>query len=203
MDARRALQLLEQVTKKRKSIPLSMLAAHLKGPLEPIFIGLLTVPFLFFIVIPGISLILALVITINGVRIAEQKHVYIPKFLGKIKISSSLLQKAIRGIRKYFLPQSHTAKRTKATYSPLFLSWLSGWIICFSGILLMLPLPPGATIPPAIALVLVAVGLYRQALGWILSGGLVFILSMGALVLFLGWSAEKLYQDWPQWRQHF
>lgn len=204
MDAHQALGKLHKELGKHKTITLSAICKDLKGSLEPVFIGLISFPFLFFFTIPGLATLFGIVIGINGIRIAQQKVLYIPKFLGKRKISTSILQKWIYYIRKIIrflhriLGKAKTRSVTPA--KSLFITWLSGWLICFSGFLLAIPLPPGTNVPPAVALMMVVIGLYRKSLTWVLLGGVVFLATLVTYIFFTDYFADRFYLDFLKWK---
>lgn len=151
-----------------------------------------SLPFLLPIPIPGLSVLLGVVITISGLAITFGKPMWLPKFIADRDIEISLIE-------KIFLPTSRLLKKVEFLFKPrltlishnLGVRALSGLIIVASGILLFLPLPPGANFPPALVCALIAIGLLE-------SDGLFLLIGFGAFALkvFLIFKLYKYFSEW-------
>jgi hypothetical protein len=152
-----------------RSLTLGQLEAILQGRGFALFILLLSLPFLFPIAIPGLSVPFGLVIMFIGVRIGTGRKPALPRFILGRKISYTTLERIVKtGLRlcekmeKLVKPRMHFLQRSPAMIN------LIGAGIASGGLLLCLPLPPliplSNTIPAASILLLTAGMMERDGL---------------------------------------
>lgn len=151
---------------KGQAITIRELEQILQGRGFALFILLLSLPFVFPIAIPGLSVPFGLVIMFMGTRIALGMKPSLPQFVLRREIKYALLEKIVNvGLRlcarmeKLVRPRMHFLQRWPGMINCIGASIASG------GLLLCLPLPP--LIPfsnaiPAIAVVLLTAGMAER-----------------------------------------
>ena len=138
----------------------------------------LSLPFVFFIPLPGLSIVFGAVILLNGYRIARKKTLWLPqKYLHK-KISGNHLAKSLRKTDR-FLFWLEKYIRPRGGSHPI-LEVANGWTLALCGFFLLLPLPPGTNFLPGLAATLLSIGILEEDLLFVLLGYIAF----GANLLF-------------------
>lgn len=174
----------------RETITLGELAKLFHARDQAFLALILSVPFLFFIPLPGLSTICGFIICIIGIRIATAKPLWIPRFLARRPFSGHLLSKGLLKCRtiaakveKIVCPRGHFLHK-----HPRML-YLNGIIVAICGFLLMLPLPPGSNFPPGLASVLLCLGILEEDGLMIALGYVAFLgtLALFTLIPILGW----------------
>ncbi|MBS0653279.1 MAG: exopolysaccharide biosynthesis protein [Verrucomicrobia bacterium] len=157
---------------------------HFIGPRSRALISLIfSVPFLFFIPLPGLSTLFGFLIAVCGYSIAFNKGIWFPNWMLKKKISGKLLAQAFQK-GKIILVKIERAFRPRG----LFLSKhpvverINGFLIFFCALILMLPLPPGTNFPPGLAIFLLSIGILEEDGLFVILGYLAFL---GNLAFFI------------------
>ncbi len=152
-----------------RALSLGELEAILQGRGFALFILLLSLPFVFPIAIPGLSVPFGIVIMVMGIRIARGRKPALPAFILGRQISYPTLKKIVGvGLRfcakmeKVIKPRMHFLQRWPGMINLLGVGVASG------GLLLCLPLPPliplSNTIPAVSVLLLMAGMVERDGL---------------------------------------
>ncbi len=154
------------------------------GPRSRALISLiLSVPFLFFIPLPGLSTLLGFLIAICSYSIAFKKGIWFPKCMLKKKISGKLLCQAFQK-GKIILVKIEKAFRPRGlflTKHPL-IERFNGFLILFCALILMLPLPPGTNFPPGLSIFLLSIGILEEDGLFVILGYVAFL---GNLAFFI------------------
>jgi len=160
-------------------------AALILGPKGPALLALFfSLPFVFFIPMPGLSVILGAVILLNGWRIARQRPLWLPRFLLVKPISSAKLSHNLRR-PVHFLKKVEKWIRPRGVIfqnHPAFEA-LNGWVLAASGFFLLLPLPPGTNFLPGLAVFFLSLGILEQDLALIILGYAAALLNVVLLSL--------------------
>jgi hypothetical protein len=164
---------------------------------QALMVLVLCFPFLFFIPVPGLSIIFGAFIFFNGYRIAMNKAVWIPRYLLKKRISVRIVlktisaaQRVLKRIEKYIRP------RGKYLHSHKWIKPLNGWILAACGFFLALPLPPGTNFLPAVTASCLSLGILESdGLFISISYGL-FVVTATLYILLPIIGIEKLFQIW-------
>lgn len=149
------------------------------GTIGPVLLTLvLSVPFVFFIAIPGLSMIFGLVILIVGSRLALHRPFWIPAFLERKEISGDriihCMVKIIRFLKKI---EKYVKPRGRFHNERLLLSTFNGCILALSGFFLLLPLPPGTNFLPGLTVLLLSLGILEGDIGLIIGSYTAFFLN--------------------------
>lgn len=154
--------------------------------------GLLSLPFLFPVSIPGVSTVFGAGIVLIGLAVTLNTLPWLPKSLGDRKLESAKLRPVLeRGVRflrkidKFFKP------RLSALTAVGVMNRLNGLAIIAAGVLLMAPLGfiPFSNTLPGVAVLLLSMGVSQRD-GLIVLGGYVMI---GLTVLYFGGLAFAAY----------
>lgn len=140
----------------------------------------------------GLSAIFGLAITFVSFFIILNKDPYIPSKYGDKKIPKEHLFKFLTYAKKFLGFLSKFVKpRMKFLAKVLPVRTTSAVMIAICGFLLALPLPPGTNAPPAIAIVILSLGLLEEDYLMSLLGMILFLLNVALFgaMLILGASA--------------
>jgi len=187
---------------KGESLTLEALAEHFQTQGHALFILFLCVPFMTPIPIPGLSIIFGMLIIIAALRLHLNLSPWIPKRWRKKKLSTTLIAKisnigvkALKKIEIVTRPRFHLF-RNQAAFK-LF----NTLVFVILGLILSLPLPPGTNFPPALGIILLAIGLLEEDGIVIFLSYLVFAFNLWALfyISIHGYGAlQKLWSLWAQ-----
>jgi hypothetical protein len=130
------------------------------GERSPIFFCLiLSIPFLLFIPLPGLSTLFGAMIIFCGGALFLHRPLWLPSFFLRRTIGAVHLQKILKGAT--WLSEKIECllrERWKGFYNSLWKRRILGICIAICGFLLALPLPPGTNFPPALTLACFALG---------------------------------------------
>lgn len=155
--------------------------------------GLLSLPFLFPVSIPGVSTVFGAGIVLIGIAVTLNTLPWLPKSLADRELESAKLRPVLeRGVRllrkidKFFKP------RLSALTATGLMNRLNGLAIIAAGVLLMAPLGfiPFSNTLPGVAVLLLSMGVSQRD-GLIVLGGYVMI---GLTVLYFGGLAFTAYR---------
>ncbi len=166
--ARRLSEDLQELLRQAagRSLTVGELEEILEGRGFALFILLFSLPFVFPIPTPGLSVIFGVIIAFMGIRIAMGLKPSLPGFILKRELKYSLLEKIIKiGLRlcnkmeKVVKPRLHFFLGTSAMLKLIGLGIASG------GVQLCLPLPPVVPLSntiPAISVLLLTAGMVER-----------------------------------------
>lgn len=124
---------------------------------------ILGLPFLLPIPLPGLSILLGVVIALAGGAFAMQKPIWIPEKWRKKLLPPGVVVKVLQKARKLFGFIERFVQNRGEFYLRLRpVRVLSGIFIVLCGLLLALPLPPGTNFPPALAIILLSLGMLEE-----------------------------------------
>ncbi len=127
----------------------------------------------------GLSAIFGLVIAFVSVFIILNKKPYVPEKYANKKIPRDHLQTFFNYSKKFLGFLEKFVKPRLAFLSKILpVKTTSAFMICFCGILLALPLPPGTNAPPAITIVVLSLALLEEDNLLFLLGSVLFILNI-------------------------
>ncbi|MHA3774220.1 exopolysaccharide biosynthesis protein [Verrucomicrobiota bacterium sgz303538] len=163
------------------AVTLGQLEEILQGRGFALFILLLSLPFLFPIAVPGLSVPFGIVIMLLGMRIATGQKPSLPRFILKRELKYSTLERMVSfGLKMCQYMEKIVRPRMDFLQRWPGMKNLIGIGIASGGIQLLLPLPP--LIPfsnfiPAVSVVLLTAGLSERDGLMVLSGYIVNILA--------------------------
>lgn len=146
---------------------------------------LFSLPFVFCLPLPGLSMVFGAAILLNGVRIARKKAIWLPKKMGLKKVSGDSFAKQLRrpiGLLKkterWIHPRGTIFQRHPAVQI------VNGWFLAAAGFFLLLPLPPGTNFLPGLAVFFLSLGILEEDIAciWI---GYMSVLANIALLVFI------------------
>jgi len=170
----------------------------LRGRAYNLLMLLLALPFLLPIPVPGLSTVLGAVIAIIAARLTLGQKPWLPARLLDKKLPRKFFPTVIGGARR-FLRFLELMLRPRLLWltSPRFVQ-LHSFIIFLAAVVLLLPLPPGTNFPPALCIVLMAVGLLERD-GFFILGGYVAGILNGVFFTYFVSYAHKLIQTLWHW----
>lgn len=120
-------------------------------------------PFLTPLPLPGLSVPFGILILIVSFCMMVGIPPWVPKFLAQKKLPQAPLVKAL-GFAEKILARLEYLVRPRGAFFVRFpgIKRIAGLAIAACGALLALPLPPGTNFPPALAIVLVAIGVLER-----------------------------------------
>jgi hypothetical protein len=178
---------------RHKDLTLKELVAHVGMRAHALITLVLSLPFLLFLPLPGLSVIFGVFILINGVQIATGKKLWFPGMFLKRKMSGATLA-------KHFLTASRLVKKLEKVVKPRgkflarhpHLQILHGILLAICGFFLALPLPPGTNFPPALASALISIGVLEEDGVFIVLGYISFLLTIAFFTLLPYYGFEEL-----------
>ena len=170
----------------------------LRGRAYNLLMLLLALPFLLPIPLPGLSTVLGLVIAIIAARLTLGQKPWLPARLLDKKLPEKFFPTLLGGARR-FLRFLELMLRPRLLWltTPLLVQ-LHSFIIFLAAAVLLLPLPPGTNFPPALCIVIMAVGLLERDGLFILGGYAAFALN-GVFFTYLIIYGNKLFQTLWHW----
>ncbi|MFI5333803.1 MAG: exopolysaccharide biosynthesis protein [Chlamydiales bacterium] len=178
-----------------KELTLKELADHIGSRAQALITLFLSVPFVLFIPLPGLSIVFGIFIFINGIRIATKKRLWFPRLLLKRRIHGARLSKCFHGaerivkrLEKFTRPRGHFLIRHPR------LQILHGIMLATCGFLLALPLPPGTNFPPGLTALFLSIGILEEDGLFIILGYLFFMLTLGFFILLPIFGIQELHE---------
>jgi hypothetical protein len=170
----------------------------LQGRAYNLLMLLLALPFLLPIPLPGLSTALGLVIAIIAARLTLGQKPWLPDRLLDKKLPRKFFPTVIGGARRFlrFL-EVMLRPRLLLLTTPLLVQ-LHSFIIFLAACVLLLPLPPGTNFPPAVCIVVMAVGLLERDGLFVLGGYVAFALN-GLFFTYFAIYGQKLLQALWHW----
>lgn len=158
-------------------LSLEFLLTKLGVSSHALVIFIFSVPFLLPIPVPGLSMILGSFIALSGFYIAIRKPIWLPQAIANKKIDGVFIAKIFSTASRLLQKVEFLFKPRLADISerPVVRGFV-GFLIFVSGILLLLPLPPGTNFPPALVCALLSLGLLER-------DGLLLLIGFGVFIL--------------------
>lgn len=176
-------------------ISLNTLVSVLEDRGHAVAIILLAAPFVI-IPIPGLSTIVGLAVLMLSIGVLLGSKARLPNFIGKRNISPEGLHRIVSGTSRVLIRVEKLVKPRMEWLTGKSWHWLIGLSLIFATIALMLPLPiPGNNIPPAIGILLLALGLLERDGLFVLIGH-IYTLAMWIVLLTVAmffWEAIDTY----------
>lgn len=170
----------------------------LQGRAYNLLMLLLALPFLLPIPLPGLSTALGLVIAIIAARLTLGQKPWLPARLLDKKLPKKFFPTILGGARRFLrLLEVMLRPRLLWLTSPLLVQ-LHSFIIFLAAAVLLLPLPPGTNFPPALCIVVMAVGLLERDGLFVLGGYAAFALN-GLFFTYFAIYGQKLLQALWHW----
>ena len=174
---------------EQEELTYRQLVDHFARQGQPFFILVLSFPFL--LSAPGLSIPFGILVMIAGMRMAMGLELWIPKRWEEKKLPRSSMLKICRtalsvlsAVEKILHPRAGflTEHRT--------LQQMHGLIIAICGFLLALPLPPGTNFPPALPIILLALGMLEYDGLFVVAGYIAFLFNLFFFFFLgrLGWA---------------
>lgn len=118
-----------------------------------------SIPFLIPVPLPGLSTVFGLVIGFAGSQILLDKDPWVPKSWRRRQISTHLVTRILSLLEKILLRTEKIIKPRLKFFArhPGFVKF-NGAVISLMAALLALPMPPGFNFPPALAIIVLAIG---------------------------------------------
>lgn len=178
---------------KEKDLTLKELVGLLHARAQALITLILSLPFVLFVALPGLSVIFGVFIFFNGIRIATNRSLWFPHFLLKRKMSGATLAKGFltgakvtKKIEKFIKPRGQfLIKHPK-------LQMLHGIILAICGFLLALPLPPGTNFLPGLTSALMSIGLLEEDGLFVILSYIAFILTLAFFTILPFYGIEEL-----------
>lgn len=166
-----------------KDMSIQELAKQMEARAQAVVTLALSLPFLFFVPLPGLSIVFGVFIMLNGFRIAMKKKLWFPAFLMRKRISAYALKKTFltaekwaARIEKFVKPRGELIHK-----HPLF-ARINGIMLVLCGFFLALPLPPGTNFLPGLATLILSLGILEEDGYCLLVGHFVFTVVLGFYV---------------------
>ncbi len=174
------------------NLTLKQLVDHIDTRAQTLITLFLSLPFVFFLSVPGLSAVFGIFILFNGYRIAANKRVWFPKFLLKRKISGPLLTKCFVSAERFFkFTEKFVHPRGHFLIEHPGLIRLNGGILAACGFFLVLPI---ANFLPALAAVFLSIGILEKDGVFVVIGYIFFVLTVAFFTLLPIYGIEKLHQ---------
>jgi hypothetical protein len=162
-----------------KDVTLLQIVAHFDSSAQALLTLFFSIPFLFFIPLPGLSVVLGAFIMINGMRIALNRKPWLPEFLLKRKMPRYTFKKILSYAFTWVVKIERLVRpRGQFIQSHPFFQRVSGAVMVVSGFLLMLPLPPGTNFLPGLTTFLMSLGILEKDGRCIVVGYFCFCLTL-------------------------
>jgi hypothetical protein len=160
---------------------------RLEGRVYTLLLVVLSLPMCQPIPLPGLSTPFGVAIALLGLRFAFSQRPWMPQRLLATKLTGNFFPAVMRGgARVLGVFEKLLHPRLIGVFEPRYVRFLTGAVICFCGLLLLLPLPiPGTNMLPALTVVLTAAAFSERDGYCLVAAGLVFVVTLaffGALV---------------------
>lgn len=146
-----------------------------------LFCSVLTLPFLLPVSIPGVSTVFGLVIILIGIGVTLNRVPWLPNRLMKHKIQREHLIPALEsGAKTFTRVERWLKRRLDPMTGSTTMNRFNGFLLTFSGILLIFPfgLIPLSNTLPALAILLLAIGMLERDGYFIIAGYLTIVVSL-------------------------
>jgi hypothetical protein len=173
-----------------------------------VFCGILAVPFLLPITVPGLTTVFGVPMLLIGFAVMVSRVPWLPDRMLSHRIDAKTARQMLAKVRGWALRFEHLVRpRALALSGGLLINFVNGGLLVLAIVLLMAPLPliPLVITFPAIAIVLLCFGMAERdgiliALGWLAT--LVSVAYVGGLMVFvvyLGMHHERALEALRGW----
>jgi hypothetical protein len=174
-------------SEEHAELTLGGLMEQLQGRVYTLLLIILALPMCQPIPLPGLSTPFGVAIGLLGLRFAFSRHPWMPRRLLATKLTGNFFPAVMRGgARVLGVFEKFLHPRFVRLFQPGYVRFLAGAVICFCGLLLLLPLPiPGTNMLPALTVILAAAAFSERDGYCLVAAGLVFVATLaffGALV---------------------
>ena len=174
-------------SEEHAELTLGGLMERLEGRVYTLLLVILSLPMCQPIPLPGLSTPFGVAIALLGLRFAFSQRPWMPQRLLATKLTGNFFPAVMRGgARVLGVFEKLLHPRLVGVFEPRYARFLTGAVICFCGLLLLLPLPiPGTNMLPALTVVLAAAAFSERDGFCLVAAGLVFVVTLaffGALV---------------------
>lgn len=168
-------------------LTLGGLMDELQGRVYTLLLLVLALPMCQPVPLPGFSTPFGVAIALLGLRFALSQRPWMPKRLLATKLSGSFFPAVMRGgARVLGVFEKLLHPRMTGVFEFGQMRFLAGAVVCFCGLLLLLPLPiPGTNMLPALTVILTAAAFSERDGYCLIAAGIAFLLTLaffGALV---------------------
>jgi hypothetical protein len=175
------------VREEHAELTLGGLMEQLQGRVYTLLLIVLALPMCQPIPLPGLSTPFGVAIALLGLRFAFSRRPWMPRRLLATKLTGNFFPAVMRGgARVLGVFEKLLHPRLVRLFEPAHVRFLAGAVICFCGLLLLLPLPvPGTNMLPALTVILTAAAFSERDGYCLVAAGLVFVATLaffGALV---------------------
>jgi hypothetical protein len=158
-----------------------------------LIIFILSLPFVLFIALPGLSIIFGAFILFNGMHVATNKEIWFPRFLIKRKMNGDTLAKSFRVAEKIAKRLEKVIKpRGKFLAKHPHLQIVHGVIFIFCGFFLALPLPPGTNFLPGLTSAILSLGILEEDGVFVVLSYLIFLATLAFFILIPLYGIEEI-----------
>ena len=176
-----------------KDFTLRELAQYSEARTQALLTLVLSIPFLLFIPLPGLSMFCGVFICLNGFRIAAKKKLWFPPFLMRKKFSSQKLKHLFLFAHKWTVRLEKWIKpRGKVIHAHPFFERFNGSILATCGFFLILPLPPGTNFLPGLTTLLVSLGVLEEDGACLIAGYFFFLCTLAFFTLLPFFGVKEL-----------
>jgi hypothetical protein len=168
-------------------LTLGGLMDELQGRVYTLLLLVLALPMCQPVPLPGFSTPFGVAIALLGLRFALSQRPWMPKRLLATKLSGNFFPAVMRGgARVLGVFEKLLHPRMTGVFEFGQMRFLAGAVVCFCGLLLLLPLPiPGTNMLPALTVILTAAAFSERDGYCLIAAGVAFLLTLaffGALV---------------------
>lgn len=172
---------------EHQELTLGGLMDELQGRVYTLLLLVLALPMCQPVPLPGLSTPFGVAIALLGLRFALSQRPWMPKRLLATKLSGSFFPAVMRGgARVLGVFEKLLHPRMTGVFEFGQMRFLAGAVVCFCGLLLLLPLPiPGTNMLPALTVILTAAAFSERDGYCLIAAGIAFLLTLaffGALV---------------------
>lgn len=174
-------------SEEHAELTLGGLMEQLQGRVYTLLLIILALPMCQPIPLPGLSTPFGVAIALLGLRFAFSRRPWMPQRLLATKLTGNFFPAVMRGgARVLGVFEKLLHPRLVVVFEPAYVRFVAGAVICFCGLLLLLPLPvPGTNMLPALTVILTAAAFSERDGYCLVAASFVFVLTLaffGALI---------------------
>lgn len=177
---------------REHDLTLDDLVSQLEGRVYTLLLVVLSLPMCQPVPLPGLSTPFGIVTAFLGLRFAFRQHPWIPRRLLSIRLTAKFFPAVMRGgARVLGVIEKLLHPRMTAVFDYHIAHLLTGFVIFFCGLLLLLPLPvPGSNMLPALTVILAAAAFSERDGYCLIAAGVSFALTLAFFGL-LAWGGVE------------
>ncbi len=174
-------------------LTLGGLMDELQGRVYTLLLLVLALPMCQPVPLPGFSTPFGVAIALLGLRFALSQRPWMPKRLLATKLSGNFFPAVMRGgARVLGVFEKLLHPRMTGVFEFGQMRFLAGAVVCFCGLLLLLPLPiPGTNMLPALTVILTAAAFSERDGYCLIAAGVAFLLTL-AFFSALVWGGAEI-----------